>query len=1103
MPLHLITGRAGSGKSEKILSLAAENNGLLIVPETHSLSSEKGLLPYCKALGMGGAEVLSFQRLAHTFSDFGPLGKKSLDPAGKNMAVSIICRKYSKNFSAFKSASLKPGFTSQMLSLIKELKRYEVTAESLISASEKTDRKILSEKLKDIAFIYEKYLEFTQSGYTDSDDDLLRLCEFLENNRPFLYRNIYIDKFSSFTPIEYSVIYHLIAGSASVTVALCTDSSDLGFQFQSAEGTVSKLYGIAEALGDICTEEQLTSHLSGELSHLEKNFFSFIPKKYDKKTECISLFAADSIYSEVEYAAREIIKLSREENVSFSDISVIVRDSAVYAPFIKSIFPLFGIAYTNTERESASLHPLSLYVLSAAETVISSFSYSPLMRYLKSGFCDISLEETDLLENYILSCGIYGSQFASDEKWTYKADIYKGSLSDKELLDKIDTARKKILPPLLSLKEKLKGKLKASDFCRALYEFMEETNLPDKVTALINSYNENGRTDDGAKLLSVYNCIISAMDSLIACSGDFVMSSKDFLGVFSEGISSVTTSIIPSGADCVNFAGASRAKGGKSPVVFILGLNDKIFPKIPDNSGILTDSDRTLMSELDIELAPDTEHLNYEEQSLLYATLTMAKEKLFLSYSLKDADGNSMSESSAVKKIEEIFPGISKSADALLNKAKDYISSAGGTLCHMLSALNKSASGEIVDEEWLMVYDWFLKSGLPLPRIPNSFSVMTHTVPLDSDITKELFPDGFKTSISKLESYSSCHFKYYMQYILGARKRKIADFGNADAGSILHLYAENVSRHIYSSNKSWTDISEEEIREVLKGTTASVIENGSYYLKNTERALYLLNRLEHLSLKMLMLIKRHFESGLFEPLGSEIIFDDNSEYGPIILPSQGGAVRLTGKVDRADVLHTDQGDFIRIIDYKSGNKTFSLSEVYNGLNLQLSVYMMALCSEGQNPGGMLYFRLEDPIITGFDSKGKKKDREKIEKDRSDAERMKGLLLDSDIFLSSLDPSITKSVDKSNILHAKGEFYDASLATKDNFKSIFLHIKKIVSSLAAEMRSGNVNVSPVKCGEASSCDYCEFKPACSGRLTPKALEEIKDSVWEYFSNSEKS
>lgn len=1101
MPLHLITGRAGSGKSEKLLRLTAENNGILIVPETHSLSSEKGLLSFCGALGLGGAEVLSFQRLAHTFQDFGPLGKKSLDPAGKNMAISIICRKYSKDFHAFKGASLKPGFTSQMLNLIKELKRYEVTPEELCSAAEKTDRKILSEKLLDISFIYKKYLSFTESGYTDSDDDLLRLSEYLENNRPFEGRKIYVDKFSSFTPIEYSVISHLIAGSDLVTVALCTDSSDSGFQFYSAENTASKLCDLAQALGHTYTEEHLESNLTGELAHLEKNFFSYSPASYDEKTEHISLFAADSIYSEVEYAAREILKLVRENDISFSDISVIVRDSASYSPFIKSIFPLFGIPFTDTERESAALHPLSLYVLSAAETVISSFSYSPLMRYLKSGFCNISLEETDLLENYILACGIYGSQFISDEKWLYKADIYKGSLSDNELLSKIDSTRQKILPPLLALKEKLKGKLTALDFCRALYEFTEDTNLSGKVTSLINSYNEKGKTDDSAKLLAVYNGIISALDSLIACSGDFTMSSKDFLDILSEGIASVTTSIIPSGADCVNFAGASRAKGGKNKIVFILGLNDKIFPKIPDNSGILTDSDRTFLSDLKIELSPDTEHLNYEEQSLLYFSLTMAKDRLFLSYCLKNSEGGAMSESSAVGKIKNIFPALSISADALLNHASDYISAPGGTLCHMLGALNKSALGEMIDEEWFMVYDWFLNSGTTLPRIPNSFSVMSDTVPLNSDITKELFPDGFKTSISKLESYSSCHFKYYMQYILGARRRKTADFNSADIGSVLHLYAENVSRHILDENKSWKDITKEEIDAVLKNTTASVIENGSYYLKNTERALYLLKRLENLSLKMLLLIKKHFESGLFEPLGSEIIFDDNSEYGTIDLSAPGGTVRLTGKVDRADILHTDEGDFIRIVDYKSGRKTFSLSDLYSGLNIQLSVYMMALCSDGKNPGGMLYFRLEDPIITDYDNKGKRKSEEKIEKEHSDSKRMNGLLLDSDTLLSALDPTITKSVDKSNVPHAKGEFYDANLATPENFKAIFSHIKKIVASLAGEMRSGNVSVSPVKCGEESACDFCEFKPACSGRITPVALDEIGASEWDLLQGSE--
>lgn len=1084
MSLKLIYGRAKSKKGDNVFSDAATSDGIIIVPEAFTLLAEQKLSSIAGTLGLRGTEVLSFDRLAHAFSDYGPLGRNSLNPAGKSIAIALISQKLKQNLTVLKSSAEHPGFPKGMLDLICEFKRYNVSPEALFQASEKTEQKILSSKLKDISLIYSKYNEFLSSGYTDKDDDLSRLCIYLAENKPLSGRHIYIDRFARFTPSELAVIKELLLQCASVTVTLPCDIKSFEFQFLSAINTAEKLKDMALDLGIETEEITLSSKIDDpELSHLEKNYFSFYPEKYSGKNSSISLFSAKNINSETEEVARQIRRLAESKKARYKDISVIVRDTSTYASAIKSIFPAFGIPYTDTESVSSGKHALSIYVTAITDTVCSGFSKVPLFRYLKSGFSTCQKEDADKLENYMLATGIHGSALLSDEKWEYRKTVYSDyALSDEEKaeFDEIDVIRRAVTAPFLPLAEKLKGKISATDFCKAIYEFFKETGLEEKISTLAKNYEKNGRTDDAAKLISVYNSIMDAMDSLIASAGDELFSAQKFNSVFSEGISATTMNIIPSSTDCVNFINAIRAKGTTSPIVFIMGLNNNVFPKTPSKDGILSDSDRLFLSDNDIELSADSEFINYEEQALLYSAFTAAEDRLYLSYALHNESGSSISPSSVIEKIKDIFPGITENTDALSADAASLISAPAPTLTHMLDALNRKSLGEEIDDTWLKVYDWFLKNKKELlPRIPNSLHTMRNTVTLNKEITEALFNENTTSGVSRLEAYSSCPFKYYMQYILRAENRKIAEFSPTDTGSILHRYVDSVSRYIKDNGTTWQNITDKEIKDVAKSVTEDILENSSYFIKNSNRAIYLIKRLQNLSVKMLYAVKKHFESGRFEPMGSELVFGKNGDYPEIVIPTKSGKVRLTGKIDRADVLHSERGDFLRIVDYKSGSKTFSLSDVYYGLNLQLSVYMLALNNHTKSkPGAMLYFKLDDPIENLNSNSGKNPS-------------MNGLLLDDEEIISAMDAENEKS----------SEFFKATYATLQNFDDLFDRVKKTVSSLYDEMKAGHFPINPK--GIASSpCEYCDYTSVCTNQGACSLLTaEAKGITWDSFSEEE--
>ncbi|MDP4133866.1 MAG: hypothetical protein Q8882_07625, partial [Bacillota bacterium] len=485
MSLQLIYGRTGSGKSELINKSLLQTKGLLIVPETYTFISEKQVAKLCGALGFSDIEVLSFLRLFHKLSDRGPLGEPSVDPAGKIMALSMITEQLHDELTLLKHSCEKAGFAESMLSFISELKRYSVSPESLLEASKNVASPLLSSKLSDISKIYSAYTAFLETGYTDRDDDLDRLYSLLLSKRPLEGKYIYIDRFVNFTVAEYKIIDAMLNQCEKVTVALPCEVGSLEMQFFTSQRAAERLTELAVTSGvEVNTPIMRRPISQGEKAHLEQNFFAFEPDKWAEETKNISVFIAKNRYTEIENAAREICRLVREEGYRYYDISVISRDWQNYDMQIKSVFRKFKIPYTDTSKESAGSHPVSLFILAALESVISGFTYEPVFKYLKCGFADITEEDIDRLENYVLATGIKGDAFIKEEKWNYRSSLFFGrDITSKELeeLNALDISRRIVIAPLLKLKEGIKGKRTAKEFCTALYAFIKDTQLDEKI----------------------------------------------------------------------------------------------------------------------------------------------------------------------------------------------------------------------------------------------------------------------------------------------------------------------------------------------------------------------------------------------------------------------------------------------------------------------------------------------------------------------------------------------------------------------------------------------------------------------------------------------
>ncbi len=1083
MKLNLVIGKSHSGKTEYCMkhALSGECESYIIVPEQYSFTAEQKKTAL-QTMGLfGDTEVISFARLAHrvlSLSDGAAMGH--IDSAGKVMILYKILSDNQSRLTILKGAIADRS--AEMLKLIVEFKRYNVTAKALLLLSQNVSEEQLKMKLSETAFIYNEFENVLDGRYINSDDNLARLADQINKSGNLKNTDIYIDAFSSFTEAELLCVRTFLDRCKSVTVTLCADAQNKGrHEFLPSEKTWARLLRLADETGartDTILLKQGAAK-SAALRHLETEYFNYPAKSFTENTKDIEVFTAGNPYNEITHTAASIRNLVRQEGYLYREIGIIYSDTELYPKYIKSIFRSYDIPVFPDEKKPIINHPVVIFIMSALEIITEGFSYEPVFRYAKSGFARIPRELTDILENYILATGLRGNIWRDSEKWSVRADIFAENSeltqAEKENFKVVNRARDIIAKPLISLADNLKNGKTVKEKCIAIYEFMNFVKLPKRLIAMAKLLDNKGDTYRGAEYKAVYGKIIDAMDELVDSIGDKKISIKDFAELISAGLAQYETGVIPAVCDGVLSGDIARMRGYDVRALFILGATDQSFPTIPQPKGFLSDSDRLIMKEKGIEIAPDGKTASLEGDHLLYKAFTCASEKLFISFPSSDFNGAALRPSMAVTRIAQIFSG-AKIYDNIMGELVEDILAAPFSACSGIAL--RMNGGKIT------AFDEKIKSALndipgykeKLSAIEKYMNYKNLATPLSNKNISALFGNTLHTAVSRLESFSACPFSYFMKYTLRARERRVLSLGASDAGNFLHNFVDEFSKRLAVNGRTWHTVDEdyinseiEKIMEIIGGRL------NKYLISESTRTARLFVRLCNALRLSLRLISEHMKRGVFEPMGYELVFGEKGDFSPmqINLPN-GSRVLLTGRIDRADKLVNQAGEtFVRIIDYKSGSKAFDLSEVFYGINLQLAVYMTAICeSNNYRPAGILYFKLDDPIIETDPFV----DTDTIISSKIKKLKLSGLLVDTQEVLEASDKTNVFS-DFLPVRRLKNGDFSGNIASASNFNNLQKHIKKTVSALAFEILSGKTDISPYKTKASSPCDWCPYKSAC--------------------------
>lgn len=1099
--LRLIMGRAGRGKTArifneikaKLMGNPTEKGNIFIVPEQYSHAAERELCKICGDSVSLYAEVLSFTRLAdRVFSEIGGLADQTLDGAGRILAMDMAVKTVEQKLKVYRRVAHRPEFWEKLLDCVDEIKSCAISPEQLDETADKIPG-VLGRKLSDLALITSAYDAIT--GKTDPRDKLTKLADVLREREILRGCNFYIDGFTDFTAQELCVIKAILCLASSVTVALtCEGLTGEDEIFECSRRTAVQLKRIAGQLGIEVKEEYCEEYAErrpNELSFLEKQLFAPGFEVFEGDQDRVEVIKATQTSEECEVAAAKVRQLIKEHGYRYSDIAVTARGFSSYETMAERIFGRYGVPAYIGKKSDILQKPVLMLLTSALETVTGGWRYEPVMSYIKTGLTGLTPRQCDKLENYVYMWNIRGALWERNEDWSFSPGGY-GAVGDiTDDLAEINRIRRMISAPLIRLRQTGKRAENVRGQVMALYDFLEEIALPERLKRKAEDFEKSGDRQLSGEYMQLWSVIIQAMEQCVHIEGDMPMSQKEFAEIFKLTLSQYGVSAIPMSLDRVGMGEMDRMRRRDVKCLIILGAHDESLPAAGSPSGILSDVERETLIGLGLSLSNTASDRLERELGLIYNALTMATDRVIVIWPTVGADGKEKRPSYVTLRLMDMF-GI-----------KDIYNLDYRTWAE-IPCIDLALSAGISQRESLSLHAGTAlsdegKNALEMIKLRS----VEHIKELSGKMARELFGEKPKLSASRLETYGLCHFRYFMQYGLGAKESKRAEFDAPAAGTFVHFILENAIREV-GEGGGFRDVSETELRDITdKYVEIYIRDEMQGFRDKTQRFVYLFERLRRETYEIVGDMIEELGLGDFEPLDFELTFSGGggggqgeSGHGGVQLPpikfSDGRTdVSVTGIIDRVDGWVRGDSIYLRVMDYKTGVKEFSLSDIWYGIGMQLLIYLFALCEKGGEyygkklePAGMLYVPARDIII----SMDRDSTDEDIQKERNKKLKRHGILLKNPVLIEAMEAGDEKRF--LPVKMKKGEVSGENLLTAEQLGKLAGHIEETVIEMGREMLLGDIKVNPIGGGVKNPCEYCGYRSACQLEENSNAVRFLK-------------
>ena len=1065
--LTIWIGRAGSGKSARVLETMGRErerrSQLLLVPEHTSHEAELDLCRACGPTASRNAEVLTFQSLAtRVLSETGGLAEVTLDNGGKLLTMRRCLQELHSNLKVFGRPSQRAAFLHQLTTLADEFYAYQIAPETLYRHVADMEG-AMGDKLRDVALIFAAYDARLRNGETDVRSRVQKLRDSLPQSHYLDGKDLYLDGFSFFNKQEESVLTLALRRCHSVTVTLLGDRS--GQLFQNAAAQKERLVRMAREAGVECRLAYLSRQEDSPLGHLERHCFGS-DAVWEGETDAVDLYQAATAYTEVEYVSARIRRLAAQ-GYRYRDIAVASRSMDIYGPLLESVFRRDGIPAYISRRSDILEKPVMTLLLSAVDAVTGGFEYEDMFRYLKTGMTDVTAAECDLLENYVIRWDIRGNMWLRDVPWTLNPDGYGLDMTEERAarLEEINRIREKVRGPLSALADGLKRRPAARDKARTLYEFAAAAGVPDALREKADALLSAGQVQLAEEYAQLWQIFCDVLDQFVEILGDTELDGEEFARLLRLVLTQYSVGTIPATLDQVKVSEITRNDRHRVRVLFLLGANDHLLPKIEKDGGVLDSDDRQALAQRDIPLSDATFDALDNELQNIYACLAQPTEQLHISWPVTDVTGAELRPSFVVERVRLLFP-------------KLKVQREDGAYRMTLPATALCAAGE---NEAL----WRYFEGQP--RYAAALAAMARARRMERgrlspEAVQSLYGRFIAISASRMDRVKSCHFGYFMEYGLRARERKKAGFEAPEVGTFLHYLLENVNREVKEQG-GYGQVDDEALRHMVKRYVeryaATQIQE---YQNKSARFRYLFSRLRETAYTIILNIAREMRQSDFQPVEFELSFGGRDGHLPAITVREGGAsLSVSGKVDRVDGWLHDGKLYLRVVDYKTGKKSFDLTDIRYGLGIQMLLYLFTLEREGQAyfgypivPCGVLYQPARSVIL--------RQDRnisdEKLKAALESELRRTGLVLGEPEVLRAMEHSALETPCYLPISVKKDGTLSGDIATAAQLGHLGRYVDRLLHQIAGEIARGNIDADPYARGpQDRACTYCAFASAC--------------------------
>ena len=1111
MSLRFCFGPSGSGKShriyEEIMQRAAEEPGrnfLIIVPDQFTMQTQKDLVMRSDRDGILNIDVLSFGRLSHRIlEEVGTKEMPVLDDTGKSLVLQKVAADLKEQLPAMGSLLHKQGYIHEVKSAISEFMQYGISTQDmdkLITSAQK--RGALAMKLKDLKTLYRGFQDYIRDHFITTEETLDVLRRSLSKSKILKGSVVVFDGFTGFTPIQNRLIQELMRVCAETIVTVTIGVGEDPYKMDGEQ----KLFHLSKKtvadLGKLAAEAEVERGAdlfvkggpnrfakAPALHYLEQNLFRYQYEPYAGEQQEIHMFEALSPREEVHQTALYIRHLIREQGMTYRDIAVVIGDLEGYASYVETEFGQLEIPCFLDRTRGIVLNPMIEYIKSALQLYIKDFSYDTVFHFLRSGMADISREEIDELENYVIRTGARGYRTYS-RLFTRRTEELQGNAegseqAEEKTMERLNRIRQQFMDAVEILH--MGSREKAGDYVSHLYDFLEQNQVQQKLLNYQQQFEKEGDLSRAREYAQIYRLVMDLLDQVYELLGEEEISRQEFADILEAGFGEITVGTIPQNVDRIVVGDMERTRLKQVKVLFFLGVNDGNIPKNASKGGIISDMDREFLIESGTEMAPSPRQQMYIQRLYLYLNMTKPSEQLYLSYAKVNSEGKGIRPSYLIDTVRKLFPAMGVEYPQNRSRLEQIEGRQEGAR-YLAEELREYVEGTLPEEErqdFYLMYRAYEADAAGRDLLTRAAFRRYRESGLSRIVARALYGQQLENSVSRLETYAACACRHFLQYGLSLQEREEFGFEASDMGTVYHAVLENFAGKLAESNLTWWDFTENFAAKAVKESVeAYAATYGETVLYSSARNEYAITRMSRILTRTVLTLQKHLKQGSFQPDDYELSFRFAEDLDSIHVDlSEDEKMHLQGRIDRIDVSEDAEHVYVKVIDYKSGNRKFDLAALYYGLQLQLVVYMNAAMEMESRkhpdkeivPAALLYYHIDDPTI---ETPVELTD-EQINEQILAKLRMNGVVNSDPEVVERLDRYMQ---DKSVVIPVEkkkdGSFSARSgVLSREEMQLISSYVDAKIRSIGREILDGKIAANPYEKGNEEACTYCAYKKVC--------------------------